>query len=85
MVGNEPRPRHHLDRQEVGGGQAFPMCLEEHRPGGTLTALGRRFDAVFAENVGDGAACYLMPQIGESCIPETPCSPGSDGLARSPH
>ena len=44
-----------VDVEEVGGGEDVPVGFQELRPRRLLRPLGRGFQAVFAEDVGDGA------------------------------
>ena len=58
----------HVDCEEVRGGEDAPVSLQELRPGRLLQTLGRGFQAVFAENVGDGAASDLMMEVGHGSL-----------------
>src|ERR1700686_2200259 len=52
-----------LDAQEVRRCQTLPVSLQKGRPSRVPVPLGCRLDAVLFEDVGDGAASHLMPQI----------------------
>src|SRR5580658_3225753 len=54
-----------LDAQEVRRCQTFPVSLQKGRPSRAPVPLGCRLNAVLFEDVGDGAASHLMPQIGQ--------------------
>ena len=45
----------YLDREEVGGRNQFPVSVEKLFPGRLPAALGRRFDTVLLQDIGDGA------------------------------
>ncbi len=54
-----------FDAQEVRRCQTFPVSLQKRRPSRVPVPLGCRLDAVLFEDVSDGAASQLMPQIGQ--------------------
>jgi hypothetical protein len=61
VVGGEPSPGEHLDREEVGAGQDGQVGGNEILPVGLLAPLPRRGDSVSAKDVshrliGDGMA-----------------------------
>ena len=57
--------REDLHAQEVRRRQTLPVSLQKRRPSGAGIALRSRIDAVLFEDVGDGAAPNLMPQINQ--------------------
>ena len=73
IVGHEPADRGDLDGEEVSRSNGFPMGGEKRAPWRPLTSLRRRLDAMFSQNIGDGAPGYRMAEIRESaansCIP----------------
>ena len=62
-----------LDGEEVGRRNGFPMGGEKRAPWRSLTSLRRGLDAMFSQNIGDGAPGYGMAEIREgaanACIP----------------
>src|ERR1700674_4529501 len=52
-----------LHAHEVGRRQTLPVSLQKRRPSGVCASLGSGLDPVIAEDIGDGAASYLMSQI----------------------
>ena len=54
-----------LDGEEVGGGKHVPMSGEKLQPSRALHPLGRGFQAVFLEHVGDGAPRDLVTEVVE--------------------
>jgi hypothetical protein len=73
VVCHQSPDRADLDGEKICRHQAFPMSSKERRPRHVLIALRGRIDAVFSENVGDGAARNLMSQIGHCSL--DPCVP----------
>ena len=74
--------RVYLDAQEIGCRQTFPVGFKKRRPSSVSIPLGGGLDAVFMEDVGDGAASHVMSQIGERAAnarvrPGVPCAGGS--------
>ena len=73
IVGHEPANCGDLDGEEVGRRNGFPMGGEKRAPWRSLTSLRRRLDAMFSQNIGDGAPGYRMVEIREgaanACIP----------------
>lgn len=65
VKGDESLERTHFDAQEISRRQAFPVSFEERRPSGVSVTLRSWLDAVFQENVGDGASANLMSQISQ--------------------
>src|SRR5580692_5560037 len=63
-----------FDAQEVRRCQTFPVSLQKGRPSRVPVPLGCRLDASLFEDVGDGAASHLMPQIGQ-CASNSSVSP----------
>ncbi len=81
IVGHEPANCGDLDGEEIGRSNGFPMGGEKRAPRRPLTSLRRGLDAMFSQNIGDGAPGYGMAEIREgtanACIPPTsdPTSP----------
>jgi len=73
VVGHEPAERGDLDGEEVSRSHSFPMGGEKRAPRRPLTSLRRGLDAVFPQNICDGAPGNGMAEIREraanSCIP----------------
>ncbi len=46
----EPRPRQHLDGEQIAGRQALPVRLQERLPGHVPAPLGRRVDSVVVQD-----------------------------------
>src|SRR5258708_39990604 len=63
-----------LHAHEVGRRKTFPMSLQKRRPSGVCVSLGSGLDPVISEDIGDGAASYLMSQIGQ-CTLDSRVSP----------
>jgi len=64
-----------FDAQEVGARQTFPVSPQKRRPSAVCVSLGSGLDPVISEYIGDGAASYLMSQIGQ-CASDSRVSPG---------
>ena len=62
IVGHEPANCGDLDGEEVGCSNGFPMGGEERAPRRPLTSLRRGLDAMFSQNIGDGAPGYRMAE-----------------------
>ena len=73
IVGHEPADCGDFDGEEVGGRNGFPMGGEKRAPRRPVTSLRRGLDAMFSQNIGDGAPGYGMAEIREgaanACIP----------------
>ena len=73
IVGHEPANCGDLDGEEVCRSNGFPMGGEKRAPWRSLTSLRRGLDAMFSQNIGDGAPGYDMAEIREgaanACIP----------------
>jgi len=66
VVGGEPSPGEHLDREEVGAGQDGHVGGNEILPGGLLAPLWRRRDPVSAKDVSHRLIGDGMAEIGQS-------------------
>ena len=55
IVGHEPAHCGDLDGEEVGRRNGLPMGGEKRAPWRPLTSLRRGLDAMFSQNIGDGA------------------------------
>jgi hypothetical protein len=75
VVRHQPPDRVYLNAQEVGRCQAFPVGFEKRRPSSMAVSLRSRLDAVFSEDVGDGASANLMTQISQRAA-DSRVSPG---------
>ena len=73
IVGHEPADRGDLNGEEVGRSNGFPMGGEKRAPRCSLTSLRRGLDAVFPQNIGDGAPGYRTAEIREGTA--NPCIP----------
>ena len=73
IVGHEPANCGDLDGEEVGRSNGFPMGGEKRALWRPLTSLRRGLDAMFSQNISDGAPGYGMAEIREgaanACIP----------------
>jgi hypothetical protein len=65
IVRNETLDRADLDAQEVRRRQTLPVSLQKCRPSGVRVSLRSGLDPVLFQDIGDGAAFYVMPQIGQ--------------------
>ena len=65
VVADQAARRPHLNREQVGRGNALPVRLQERAPWHSLAALRRRLNAVFLQDVGDRPAANLVAKIGQ--------------------
>ena len=63
-VSDETGGREHLSGEEVGGGDPIPVGRQERLPGSSLSALGRRLDAMVIEDPLDRVAADLVRSSG---------------------
>ena len=82
IVGHEPANCGDLDGEEVGCSNGFPMGGEERAPRRPLTSLRRGLDAMFSQNIGDGAPGYRMAESERA--PRMRVYPTSDSTVPSP-
>ena len=66
----------HLDAQKVRRSQAFPVSFQKRRPSSVSIPLRGGLEAVFMEDVGNGAASHVMSQIRERAA-DARVSPGA--------
>ena len=59
---DETLERVHLDAQKVRRSQALPVSFQKRRPSSVSIPLRGGLDAVFMEDVGNGAASHVMSQ-----------------------
>ena len=76
VVGDQSSGRADLGGEEIVRCHTVLMSFEKRRPGSAFAALRGRVDAMLSENIGDGAAADLMPQIGQ-CALDSRISPRS--------
>ena len=55
----------HLDREEIGGRQAFPVRLQERLPRRALVPLGSRYDPVVVQDPLDRVPGDVVAEVGE--------------------
>ena len=60
IVGHEPANCGDLDGEEIGRRNGFPMGGEKRAPRRSLTSLRRGLDAMFSQNISDGAPGYRV-------------------------
>jgi hypothetical protein len=65
VVRDQSPDRVHLDAQEIGRRQAFPVWALRNVDHRVCRSLRGGPDAVFMDDVGDGASAHFMSQIGE--------------------
>jgi len=70
----QPVPGPHLDCEEIGSHNQFPVSGQKLFPRRLTTALWRWFDAVPLENRCDRAARNLVAQIGQGAL-DAPIAP----------
>ena len=71
IVGHEPANRGDLDGEQVGRSNGCPTGGEKRAPWCSLTSLPRGLDAVFPQNIGNGAPGYGMAEIRKASCPKT--------------
>ena len=62
-----------IDGEEVGGGEDVRVGFQELCPRGLLRPVGRRFQAVSTDDVGDGATADFMIETGQGPF-DPPCT-----------
>ncbi len=68
VIGDEAPGPGHLDCEEVGSSQRFPVCLQEGAPRSPLAPLGGGLDSVLTEKVRDRSPRDLMTEFDESAL-----------------
>ena len=66
MVGHKPADRGDLNGEEVSRSNGSPMGGEKRAPRRPLTSIRRGLDAMFPQNIGDGAPGYGIAEIREA-------------------
>jgi len=68
MIPNQSRGRPQFHREEIGGCQYLPMCLEKFLPGESFSPLGRRLPSCRLQHLGDGAAPDFMVEVSQRAL-----------------